>query len=333
MHCIASVVIPAFNSATTLPRAIASALDQDIADIEILIVNDGSTDRTEIVAREFAADARVRVITLDQNRGKAHAMNVAIEQACGRWIAVLDADDWYARNRLSILIDAGEAAGVPIVADNQHLYDEGADEVVGAAFPLATPDRLLNKAGFIAGCDPYSDFDFGMLKPVVRADFIGAARLRYRERARLSEDFFYLLDAFVAGGSMLVIGRPLYYWRQAFGSLSRRWTGTAHGKWRYDFPSAVRVSAALLPELQAGGESALAALVSHRMHAFTRLQRMQEVNRLRAEGAPLLHLTASLLCRPSIWLLVVRRSLMRVVRWPRACSPLRAQGLNSSNAD
>lgn len=332
MGCTASVVIPAFNSATTLPRAIGSVLDQDIHDIEILIVNDGSTDATGVVANGFATDPRVRVIALGENHGKAHAMNIAIAQARGRWIAVLDADDWYARHRLSTLIGAGEAAQVPIVADNQHLYDEGADAVIGAAFAAESGDRLLDKAAFIAGCDPYSAFDFGMLKPVVRADFIHATHLHYREKARMSEDFFYLLDAFIAGGSMLLVGRPLYFWRQAFGSISRRWTGTAHGNWRYDFPSAVSVSAALLPDLRARGETASAALVSRRMRAFQRLHRMQEVNRLRAEGTTLLHLAASLLCRPSIWLLVVQRSLARAFR-VGACSPLRAQRFNSSNAD
>jgi len=333
MGCIASVVIPAFNSATTIPRAITSALNQDIHDIELLIVNDGSTDATDAVARSFTTDARVRVVTLGENRGKAHAMNVAIAQARGRWIAVLDADDWYAQHRLSALIGAAEAAQVPMVADNQHLYDEGADAVIGAALPPGTSDRLLNKATFIAGCDPYSAFDYGMLKPVVRADFIHAAHLRYRETARLSEDFFYLLDAFIAGGSMLLVGRPLYYWRQAFGSVSRRWTGTAHGNWRYNFPSAVSVSAALLPELRARGDTASAALVSRRMRAFRRLHRMQEVSRLRAEGTTLLHLTASLLCRPSIWLLVMQRSLARAFRQAGTCSPVRAQRFNSSNAD
>lgn len=333
MGCTASVVIPAFNSATTLPRAIASALNQDIQDIEILIVNDGSTDATGAVANGFAADPRVRVVNLEENRGKAHAMNVAIAQARGRWVAVLDADDWYSHHRLSTLIDAGEAAQVPIVADNQHLYDEGADAVIGAAFPANTSSRLLNKAMFIDGCDPYSPFDYGMLKPVVRADFIQAAHLRYRETARLSEDFFYLLDAFIAGGSLLLVCRPLYFWRQAFGSVSRRWTGTAHGDWRYDFPSAVSVSAALLPELRARGEGACVALVSRRMRAFRRLHRMQELSRLRAEGTTLLHLIASLLCRPSIWLLVMQRSISRFWRQVGTCSPLRAQRFNSSDAD
>ena len=333
MGCTASVVIPAFNSATTLPRAMESALNQDIRDIEVLVVNDGSTDATGDVAKAFTADSRVRVIMLDENRGKAHAMNVAIAQARGRWIAVLDADDWYDRRRLSTLICAGEAAQAPIVGDNQHLYDEGADEVIGAAFPVVTGNRLLDKAAFIAGCDPYSPFDYGMLKPVVRADFIQASRLRYRERARMSEDFFYLLDGFIAGGTLLLVGRPLYYWRQAFGSVSRRWTGTAHGNWRYDFPSAVSVSAALLPDLRARGESACVALVSHRMRAFRRLNRMQEVSRLRAEGTTLLHLAASLLCRPSIWLLVAQRSLARMCRQTGTRSLFRAQRFNSSNAD
>ena len=58
-----------------------------------------------------------------------------------------------------------------LVADNQFLYDDGAAQVVRTAFPEQAGDRPLDKAAFIAGSDPYSDFDFGMLKPVVRSRF------------------------------------------------------------------------------------------------------------------------------------------------------------------
>ena len=94
--------MPAYNSAPTLRRAATSALDQDLRDLEVLIVDDASRDGTSRVAGELAAaDSRVRVITLPRNRGKPFVMNMATAEARGRWIAVLDADDWYAPGRLS----------------------------------------------------------------------------------------------------------------------------------------------------------------------------------------------------------------------------------------
>src|ERR1700740_695898 len=103
--CCVSVLVPAYNSAATLPRAVDSVLAQVHCDLELLIVNDGSRGNTAGVGAGYAeADSRVRAVPLPQNRGKPAAMNLGIGEARGRWIAVLDADDWYAPDRLSILI-------------------------------------------------------------------------------------------------------------------------------------------------------------------------------------------------------------------------------------
>jgi len=324
MSCSVSVVIPAFNSATTLPRAVHSIQQQGLQDYEVIIIDDGSTDPTGRVAREFATDKRIRVRSLPHNRGKPHAMNMAIAEATGRWVAVLDADDWYAENRLSALLAIGERNQAQIVADNQYLYDESADQVVCTAFPVSVGDRQLDKLSFAAGCDPYADFDMGMLKPIVRTDFIRQAQVTYRENARLSEDFLYLLELLAAGATGFVTAQPMYYWRQAFGSISRRWTGTAGGEWRYDFLSGARANAEVLLSMRERGEDMLARLLRRRMRAFYRLHQLQEVSRMRANGGTSTQLATSILRHPSIWSLVVQRSVRRVTRRWESTSPIRA---------
>ena len=324
MSCAVSVVIPAFNSGTTLPTAIRSVLRQDLQDLELLIIDDGSADTTAQVARSFTSDPRVRVMSLAHNRGKPHAMNLAITEAAGRWIAVLDADDWYADDRLSALLRAGERNGAGLVADNQYLYDEGADQVVRTALPVTEHEQKLDKQLFVAGCDPYADFDLGMLKPMVRTDFVRAKQIVYRESARLSEDFLYLVEFLAAGGHAILLPQPMYYWRQTFGSISRQWTGTAGGEWRYDFLSGARANAEVLSLMHERGEDLLARLLYRRMRAFYRLHRMQELNRQRAKGATPTELLTTVLRHPSIWPLVLQRSVRRVARRRNFPSPIRA---------
>ena len=303
-----SVVVPVYNSAPTLERAVRSALGQTMGSLELLIVDDGSRDHSlELARRLAAADARARVIRLPENRGKAHAMNRAIAEAAGVWIAMLDADDWYEPERLAALVSAAEARHVPMAADNQRFHDAGANATVGTAFPLEGGDRELDRVSFAAGSDPYSDFNFGMLKPVIRADFLRGSGLAYRENVRLSEDFLYLVEFFAAGGRGVLLSRPLYNWTQPFGTVSRQWTTTGAGSWRYDFQSALAGNADVLGALRARNDELLAALLVSHARACRRLHHLNAISRARADGAALPHLLSTVVRHPSIWPEIARR--------------------------
>ena len=94
-----SIIIPAFNAATTLARAIDSVRAQSWPVHEIIVVDDGSTDDTADVARRFG-DA-VRLIR-QRNSGVSVARNAGAAAAMGDWLAFLDADDWYAPDRIRL---------------------------------------------------------------------------------------------------------------------------------------------------------------------------------------------------------------------------------------
>lgn len=92
-----SVVIPAYNAEATLLGTLESVLDQAFKDIEILVVDDGSTDRTPEIARSVGGPIRYIV---QENRGVSPARNHGIGIARGRYIALLDADDVWHKNKL-----------------------------------------------------------------------------------------------------------------------------------------------------------------------------------------------------------------------------------------
>ena len=111
-----SVIIPAFQAALTLPAALRSVLNQTHREIEVLVVDDGSSDPTHQVAEEFrAADPRVKVFS-QGNAGVAAARNLAIERASGAFIAPIDADDlWHPRKlelQLQRFAQGGERIGL-----------------------------------------------------------------------------------------------------------------------------------------------------------------------------------------------------------------------------
>ena len=90
--CIFSVVVPCYNRAHFLPRAIQSILDQTIQSWELIIVDDGSTDDTSSLVTNFK-DSRIQYVRLHSNNGAAHCRNLGIRNAKGRYVAFLDSDD------------------------------------------------------------------------------------------------------------------------------------------------------------------------------------------------------------------------------------------------
>lgn len=100
-----SVVIPAYNAEMVIARAIDSVLVQDYSPLEIIVVNDGSTDRTAEIVRGYA-DRGVRLIDLAQNHGASGCRNEGIAAASGPFIAFLDADDEWLPGKITAQVAA-----------------------------------------------------------------------------------------------------------------------------------------------------------------------------------------------------------------------------------
>lgn len=108
---LVSVIIPTFNRARLLPRAIKSVLCQTLRDFECIVVDDGSTDRTDELPVLKNADSRIRYVKLPENRGVSAARNTGVDATSARLLAFLDSDDewlphkiekqvrWLERNR------------------------------------------------------------------------------------------------------------------------------------------------------------------------------------------------------------------------------------------
>jgi succinoglycan biosynthesis protein ExoO len=233
----ATIVVPTFSAEATLERALRSVLNQTMREIEIIVVDDASADGSWNLIQAMALeDPRVRGIRNKDNCGKPVGMNRAIALARGRWLAILDADDWYHPERLSALIAIGERWQVDMVADNQYFFDAVANKIVGTAWKPTKAEWALSFDGFLEGSTAYATFNLGMLKPIIRTEFIHRATLGYDEKARQGQDFFHLLQFYLAGGRAVVSDKPYYHYTQPFGAVSRKWSHTARK--RYDFQTA-----------------------------------------------------------------------------------------------
>lgn len=217
-----SFVIAAYNAEASIARAIESALAQQEVSVEVVVVDDRSSDRTVEIARAFAPE-QVKVIALDQNRGPGGARNAGLEAAQGRWIAVLDSDDTVRPERLRRMIARAEARGAQIAVDNLEVIRDSAgtrEAMFDAALLEARPELTL--ADFIAANIMFeSTFSFGYMKPVFERRFLEQHRLRYDEALRIGEDYIFLASTMAQGGRCVVEPGVGYAYHIREGSISR----------------------------------------------------------------------------------------------------------------
>lgn len=111
---LVSVIVPAHNAAEYIDQCVGSVLEQTFGSLQILVVDDASTDDT---AARVAAwdDRRICLISLSENRGLSGARNAGLENASGDWITFLDADDWLEPQAVQVALDAARAHSADLV--------------------------------------------------------------------------------------------------------------------------------------------------------------------------------------------------------------------------
>jgi glycosyltransferase involved in cell wall biosynthesis len=207
---LVSVVIATYNMAAYVPLAVKSVLDQIYKNIEVIIIDDGSTDATREVVKPYLNDVRVRYLFFEQNKGQAVAKNYGVRESRGEYVAFLDGDDMWAPEKLDIqipLFSKSEAIGV--IYSRVLYIDERGKE-------LRVADNELFR-GRVSG-------------PLLIRNFIGFGtcvikrecfeRLGgFREQVRMGIDYDLWLK-FSTQYEFDYVDRPLLYYRLWAGQMS-----------------------------------------------------------------------------------------------------------------
>ncbi len=211
-----SVVVPVYNVEAYLQEALESVCRQTLHDLEVIIVNDGSTDGSALIAESFAArDPRFRLLRQD-NQGQGPARNLGVRHATGDYLAFLDADDVLPGNAYNLLVGSLEATGSDIAAGNVRRFSTGwmSQTVVHADAYRATVLRTS------AARHPELLRDCTIWNKVYRRSFWDKARLEYS--AARYEDIPVAIRSYVLARSIDIRQEIVYYWRaRETGELSR----------------------------------------------------------------------------------------------------------------
>lgn len=207
-----SVITPAYNVEPYLADAVRSALAQTYGDLEVLIIDDGSTDGTAAVARRCAeSDPRVRVLH-KPNGGISTARNLALREARGQFIAILDSDDLWEPEYLEAQVGILESRpDVAIVTGNGWFLGGVFNGQLARPCPDTRPEPDL--AAILE--DETAVFIMSVFRRAV-VDTIGG----FDESLRTNEDYDYWLRAARAGFRFHRNDRPLGWYRRRGDSLS-----------------------------------------------------------------------------------------------------------------
>ncbi|MDQ0735509.1 glycosyltransferase family 2 protein [Arthrobacter agilis] len=212
---LVSVIVPVYNSASTIDRALASVVAQSYEDWELVVVDDASGDDSARRARAFADgahDRAVRVIECPENRGSSAARNTGLDAATGEFVVFLDADDELLPDYLEVLTGACDPEADIVVcghvvavegSEERPRSSRGSGRMAGtAALRLALADRIT---------------PFPWDKLYRRSLFDG---IRYPEGLKRFEDMVMNLSLYPRARHVVVLERPLYRYRISAGSLT-----------------------------------------------------------------------------------------------------------------
>lgn len=119
MTPLVSIIVPIYNTSKYLSKCIDSLLNQSYTNIEIILINDGSTDNSKEICDNYSvANKNIKVIH-KQNAGVAEARNTGIETANGEFLCFVDSDDYVSKNYISDMLNVAQTENVDIVTSNQ----------------------------------------------------------------------------------------------------------------------------------------------------------------------------------------------------------------------
>lgn len=216
-----SIVVPVYNVSRYLPQCLESVLSQTYQNIEVLIVDDGSTDGSGSICDRFAErDPRIRVIHTD-NRGLSAARNLGLESISGAFISFIDSDDWIEPNTVETLVKAALQTKADVVTMKACM------EYVGkTSYP-----RVVKKRSHVyRGGDILAAYAEGLLgnaawNKLYRAECFRDLRFPYGHNYEDVVVAWKLMKGLSEnGGSVAALSEVLYHFRARKSSISHTWT-------------------------------------------------------------------------------------------------------------
>ena len=210
-----SIIVPIFNTEKYLHQCLDSILSQSYGNFECLLINDGSTDASASICREYVAkDARFRYFE-KENGGVSSARNLGIERSGGAYITFIDSDDWVEFDYLEVLYSAIIQETADISVSSYRTYEMSKNQWLFHVFKrvehqkVFSRQELLNQLMFLDSLD--SSYGFASCKLVRKSVLTG---IWFNESTHLGEDMEFWFKLYLITEKSVFSNRDTYVYRR-----------------------------------------------------------------------------------------------------------------------
>ncbi len=214
-----SVIIPVYNVKPYLERCVQSVLGQTYKDIEIILVDDGSTDGSGQLCDELAAEhSQIRVIH-QENQGLSAARNIGIQQATGEYIVFVDSDDeWLLKEGLQKIVQTAKKDTDLVIFKAVHIY-KGEKQVFTPDYDKKNIDKLDNAEAVFAHLVNTQQFNMSACFLLIRREMLIANKI-YFPIGLFSEDVYWSMHLWQHAYVVRVVNLNFYGYHHREGSIS-----------------------------------------------------------------------------------------------------------------
>lgn len=224
-----SVILPVYNQEQYLGKCMDSLINQTLADIEIICVNDGSTDNSAQLLSEYAAkDARITIINTE-NKGAGAARNTGIKAACGEYLLFPDSDDWFEATMLERAYRRAKSDNADITIFKSIQYDNQTENIRPCTYSVRT-DKLPKHRPFSVGsceCNVFRNIMGWAWDKLYKRSFVLNSGLSFQEQRTTNDMYFTYMSLFKAP-RITTCGSYLYYQRR---NVSSSLSATREKSW------------------------------------------------------------------------------------------------------
>lgn len=216
-----SIIVPVFKVEKYLPKCIDSLINQTLEDIEIILINDGSPDKSKEICDDYAKKDKRIVVIHQENQGVSVARNAGIEAAKGEWITFVDGDDWVEYNMCEFALRKAQESDADVVIWSFFKNYVNKEERL-SLIPGSDGD-LSNKKDLIQLRAIYQSYYDKVLKSTVsagvawcklyKAEFIRKHNLRFKKGLIRAQDTIFSINAIERASKIIYFDVPLYHYR------------------------------------------------------------------------------------------------------------------------